>query len=762
MKKIIVLFAIIVSSLLSFGQSVNIGDILCTDQTIVSREDYHNSGKTAWGIVFYVNNSDSHGWAVALHDQASSIQWCSEHYYGYDIPNLPNYEDARAAMHDLNGSLNTDIIRNVDFALGFPAAWTVDYDNGWYLPSAGQLRYLYSNFPEVNASLQIVGGTTIPYWTNKYYWSSTEFTGFHAYDMNSGGSLGDYVKDNHVNYPPNGIAVRQIRDFDIPNPVHPTYHVGDLITNDDGSQGILFYVNADQTDGWMVALNDAADHAQWGNNGNVPGLTDQTCSTPYGALLDETSGYDNTSYIRNHETNSSIAAKLVDFEHGWYLPTAGQLSKLFGALAFIEDKLQTYGTTLAKDSYWSSSEADASEAFALSCATTANTRSGHFLRYGKSMYCRVRAVRNLVFEENPPIVGNIHVPETVCANESLDLQIPETHYASYQGWQLSPTSNFDEPITYNGEPISFDHNGWYLRYFASNSFGTVYSNSVCINVWPTYATSFNIASCTEYIWNGITYSAPGVYEQTLSSIHGCDSLVTLNLSFDSINKREVFLTGCDEITYNGVAYTQSGTYQQIIPANIGCDTIVELYLNIRHSPYVSPIHGENLIYYQTTGDFTYSIDTVEGCFGYDWSLDGPWTLTSSPDSPECTVRIYSQGTATLKVRVYTECGFIERSLFINHDVLPDVIIYPNPTQGDFNIVLYGMQDEAIILIYDYLGQFIERLSVDTNLGGIVVPYSLAGKAAGVYVVTVINHYNVVRRKVVKSTASSYGFYNWNW
>ena len=177
MKKIIVLFAIIVSSLLSFGQSVNIGDILCTDQTIVSREDYHNSGKTAWGIVFYVNNSDSHGWAVALHDQASSIQWCSEHYYGYDIPNLPNYEDARAAMHDLNGSLNTDIIRNVDFALGFPAAWTVDYDNGWYLPSAGQLRYLYSNFPEVNASLQIVGGTTIPYWTNKYYWSSTHGAG---------------------------------------------------------------------------------------------------------------------------------------------------------------------------------------------------------------------------------------------------------------------------------------------------------------------------------------------------------------------------------------------------------------------------------------------------------------------------------------------------------------------------------------------------------------------------------------------------------
>lgn len=762
MKKILLLFVIIVSSLISFGQSVNIGDILCTDETTVSREDYPNSGKTAWGIVFHVDNNDSHGWAVALHDQASSIQWCSEYYYGYDIPELPNYEDARAAMHDLNGFLNTDIIRNVDFALSFPAAWAVDYDNGWYLPSAGQLRYLHSNFPEVNASLQVVGGTTIPYWTNKYYWSSTEFTGYHAYDMNSGGSLGDYVKDNHVNYPPNGIAVRQIRDFDIPNPTHPTYHVGDLITNDDGSQGILFYVNPDQTDGWMVALNDVTDHAQWGNNGNVPGLTDQTCSTPYGALLDETSGYDNTGYIRSHETNSSIAAKLVDFERGWYLPTAGQLSKLFGALAFIEDKLQTYGTTLAKDNYWSSSEANANEAFALSCAPTANIRAGHFLRYGKSMYCRVRAVKNLVFVENPPIVGNINVPETVCANESLYLQVPQTQYATSQGWQLSPTPDFSNPIAYNSEPIGFNHNGWYLRYFASNSFGIVYSNVVGISVWPNYETSFNITTCTDYTWNSITYTEPGMYQQLLSSIHGCDSLVTLNLSLDSINKREVFLIGCDSVSFYGINYTQSGHYEQIAAGSTGCDTVIDLYLTIHHTPYVSQIHGESLIYYQTTGTYTYSIDPVEGCFGYDWSLDGPWILNSSPDSPKCSVDIYSPGTATLKVRVYTECGFIERSLFINHDALPDVIIYPNPTQGDFNIVLYGMQDEAIILIYDYLGQFIGRLNVDTNLEGSVVPYSLVGKAAGVYVVTVINHNNVIRRKVVKSTASSTGFYNWDW
>ena len=222
------------------------------------------------------------------------------------------------------------------------------------------------------------------------------------------------------------------------------------------------------------------------------------------------------------------------------------------------------------------------------------------------------------------------------------------------------------------------------------------------------------------------------------------------------------MTGCDEIAYNGVTYNQSGNYQQIIPALTGCDTLIELYLNIGHSPYVSQIHGENLIYYQTTGTYNYSIDPVQGCFGYEWSIDVPWSINTSPDSPECSVNINAPGTGTLKVRVYTECGFVERTLFINHDARPDIVIYPNPTNGEFNIVLYGMQGEAVIVVYDYLGQFIDRFSVDTDLEGTIVPYSLAGKAAGVYLINVMNRYEKVTKKVIKETASSHGTIFWGW
>ena len=57
---------------------MSIGDILCTDGSIVSREAFPSSGRTAQGIVFYVDDTDTHGWAISLDSQGASIQWCSE------------------------------------------------------------------------------------------------------------------------------------------------------------------------------------------------------------------------------------------------------------------------------------------------------------------------------------------------------------------------------------------------------------------------------------------------------------------------------------------------------------------------------------------------------------------------------------------------------------------------------------------------------------------------------------------------------------
>ena len=151
-------------------QVVNIGDILCTDGSIVAPEAYASSGRTAKGIVFYVDETNLHGWAVHLQYQGS-LPWSTERQ---DIPGLNNYFRFREAITDFDGYENTRIIRAAGNAAWYPAAWAVDFDDGWYLPAAGQIRYLYGYIPEINNSIGIVGGEPFTLSDDWWLWASTE------------------------------------------------------------------------------------------------------------------------------------------------------------------------------------------------------------------------------------------------------------------------------------------------------------------------------------------------------------------------------------------------------------------------------------------------------------------------------------------------------------------------------------------------------------------------------------------------------------
>lgn len=163
--------------LLSFSTSkaqnrVAVGDILCTDNTCVRPDDYAFSGKTAMGVVFYVDNTDQHGWAVHLQNQSTGCKWSTENV---DISGLINYSMWHDAIYDLDGYSNTLCIRNFGNATKYPAAWAVDFNNGWYLPSIGQFNCLYGAIIEINMSLLRVNGTPL-YLFDEFYHTSTEFT----------------------------------------------------------------------------------------------------------------------------------------------------------------------------------------------------------------------------------------------------------------------------------------------------------------------------------------------------------------------------------------------------------------------------------------------------------------------------------------------------------------------------------------------------------------------------------------------------------
>lgn len=187
-----VTMSVSVGNALSFPL-VAVGDILCTDGSIEKPDDWPVAGKTAMGVVFYVDATGEHGWAVHLQTQSSGMQWGG---FGVDIGPLSNTTTVYDAVRDIDGYSNTQKIRNAGNAVTYPAAYAVDFANDWYLPAAGQLRVLYSSIIVVNKSLQKVNGIQFPTTTDWSYWSSTEYDGTTAWFVGQNGTVFGYGKEN--------------------------------------------------------------------------------------------------------------------------------------------------------------------------------------------------------------------------------------------------------------------------------------------------------------------------------------------------------------------------------------------------------------------------------------------------------------------------------------------------------------------------------------------------------------------------------------
>ena len=186
---------------------VAVGDILCTDYSIVKLSEWPIEGKTAMGVVFYVDSTSTHGWAVDLQELDTVFQWRKTFYdlpsMCYDIPNVTNYAYARYAISDIDGISNTMYIRSAGNNIVHPAAYAIGFDSGWYLPALGQLNLIFSEVITLNVSLQTIGGDMIVFGS---YWSSTEYDNCNAWFINSEGWCAASTKTGNF-------KVRGVRNF---------------------------------------------------------------------------------------------------------------------------------------------------------------------------------------------------------------------------------------------------------------------------------------------------------------------------------------------------------------------------------------------------------------------------------------------------------------------------------------------------------------------------------------------------------------------
>ena len=204
-----------------------------------------------------------------------------------------------------------------------------------------------------------------------------------------------------------------------------------------------------------------------------------------------------------------------------------------------------------------------------------------------------------------------------------------TNWTTVQVIDPAAVNNASAYVTFNGT-INSNASNISIRVIANSAterfmiddFTWTPFSTPCVNT----TSSFSETACDEYIVpsGDESYTASGIYEDTIPNAAGCDSIMTIDVTINNSTSSSFNPVACDSYTVpsGDETYTSSGTYIDTVPNTIGCDSILTINLTIRNSSTntINPVACDT--YTVPSGDETYTstgtyLDTIPSANGCD-------------------------------------------------------------------------------------------------------------------------------------------------
>jgi len=164
--------------------------------------------------------------------------------------------------------------------------------------------------------------------------------------------------------------------------------------------------------------------------------------------------------------------------------------------------------------------------------------------------------------------------------------------------QLAVVSSFSENITQTicaggsytvGSNVYTDAGTYVNTLTTTGGCDSVVTLNLAVEQNISVLVNETICEGEDYIFNGTNLTETGFYTETLSTIGGCDSTVSVNLTVlpglpPTLN--EVICEG-ESYNFGSNIYTESGVYTSTFSNPNGCETLVTLTLSVQESQSVS-------------------------------------------------------------------------------------------------------------------------------------------------------------------------------
>ena len=166
-----------------------------------------------------------------------------------------------------------------------------------------------------------------------------------------------------------------------------------------------------------------------------------------------------------------------------------------------------------------------------------------------------------------------------------------------------------------------------------DDFGCQYDTTVEVLFYAPRHTLIDTVACSAIVWNGVLYSETGAYHDTLVSSHGCDSIVTLNLTINQCYIEQTVDTmicaSALPYTWHGHLFALEGEWIDTLVIDDGLSLITTYQLSVS-SPAVTEM-GTNQVtcYGGTDGNANVVVTGGVQPYSYQWTNAAGTTVSTT-------------------------------------------------------------------------------------------------------------------------------------
>jgi len=334
------------------------------------------------------------------------------------------------------------------------------------------------------------------------------------------------------------------------------------------------------------------------------------------------------------------------------------------------------------------------------------------------------AGNNAIGDVNPGNFGTFtidHVAATMASYNS-DLTFTASFSNGFSGFGLGVYTT-DVPET----PVANFNNGP-----STVCEGTTVSFSDLSSGVPTsWAWDFGDGNTSTAQNPSNTYTTAATYSVTLISTNGFgNDTYTSTITVGAPTSSSQTLSICDgeSVTVGTSTYTTNGTFTDVLTNNAGCDSTVTTNLNVNALPTVNAGEDQILCTYGATSGL--SGTPVGGTFSGSGVSGNSFDPTSVSAGSYTVTYAYTDASNCSASDVTTIT--VDACSGINEELLPGVLVYPNPNIGEFTLT--GVEIGVKYEVFSAEGKLVLTNTVNSPSEIVQLPKV----AAGSYFMTTLN------------------------